>query len=91
MEKVLFSKKWSSATSWASSESGGQLAGFITFTMYFDWSQGLRFSTSVPNYTFCSRNPFKSIFDVLEHESIGNSANEALEQRIAEMGLSQKL
>lgn len=67
MKKTLFYKEWWFPASWEPKE----LKTYIEMNVYFDLKEFLRFSVSVPNYTYCCRNPFKALLRVLEHESVG--------------------
>lgn len=91
MKKVLFKKEWTSPVAWASSKNPEKLEGYIEYVMWFDFKQGLRFSVSVPNYSSCTRSPFKCLFRALEHSDVGMGKYCRLKDRTRDLGLWKKL
>lgn len=69
IKKVLFKKNYEGYCGLLSENN--KIETYIELVMCFDFREGLRFTCSVPNISSCNRNPFKAIFRILEHESIG--------------------
>lgn len=69
-EKILFYKEYESPIRYGY-KPDHRVKTYIEFTMYFDFKEWLRFTVSVPNVSYCYRNPFKAFVRALEHESIG--------------------
>lgn len=91
MKKVLFYKEWISPIAWAYSGNPERLEGYIEYAMWFDFKQGLRFSVSVPNYSICTRSPFKCLFIALERSDVGMGKYNRLKDRTRDLGLWRKL
>lgn len=91
LKKVLFKKDWESPVAWASSKNPEKLNGYIEYVMWFDFKQGLRFSASVPNVSYCTRSPLKCLFRVLEHESVGMGKYQRLKERTRDLNLWKHL
>lgn len=91
MKITLFKKEWISQIAWASSKNREKLEGYIEYIMWFDFEKGLRFSISVPNYSRCTRSPFKCIFDALEHSDVGMGKYQRLKDRTRKLDLWRKL
>lgn len=91
ISKTLFEMKWFSPVAWASSKNPEKLEGYIEYMMHFDFKQGLRFSVSVPNYSYCTRSPFKCLLGVLEHESVGMGKYQRLKERTRDLNLWKSL
>lgn len=85
--KVLYYKEYSSPIAYANRE----VQSYIKVELHFDFKEGLRFSASAPNIGSCARNPFKAIFRVLEHQSIGYSKYQVLKEDCRDQGLWKKL
>ncbi len=69
-KKVLFNKEWKSPLAWGYRE-GDTVEGYVKYTVYFDFKEGFRFTTTVPNASFCTNNPFKCLFRALEYNGVG--------------------
>lgn len=91
MTITLFKKIWTSPIAWASSKNPERLEGYIEYQMHFDLKQWLRFSATVPNYSSCTRSPFKCLFNVIEHSSVGMGKYQRLKERTRKLGMWQKL
>ncbi len=89
-KKILFYQRWFYPVDWGS-DSTPKIESYIEYTMWFDFKQGLRFSLSVPNYTMCTRNPFKCMFIVLEYLTEKASNYTRLEGRIRELDVWRSL
>ena len=59
--------------------------------MHFDFKQWLRFSISIPNYTYCTRNPFKCLFAALEYSDVGMGKYQRLKERTRKLDMWRKL
>ena len=70
---------------------GDEIYSYVKVELHFDFKEGLRFSASVPNFGCCERNPFKAIFRVLEHQSIGYGKYQRLKEDCRSQGLWRKL
>lgn len=90
MKKILFKKEWYKFPDWGT-ENDEIIKYYIEFTLYLDFKQGLRFSASIPNYLFCSRNPFKCLFEVLEYSITGCGQYVRLEDRLTKLNLWKEL
>ncbi len=88
---TLFKKEWTSPIAWASSKNPEKLEGYIEYIMWFDFKDWLRFSVSVPNYSTCTRNPFKCLFNVIEHSDVGMGKYQRLKERTRKLGMWKKL
>lgn len=91
MRVNLFYKEWTSPVAWANDKNPEKVEGYIEYNMYFDFKQGLRFSISVPNYSYCTRSPFKCIFSALKHSDVGMGKYQRLKERTRKLGMWQKL
>lgn len=91
MRITLFRKEWISPIAWASSKNPEKLEGYIEYIMWFDFKKGLRFSTTVPNYSSCTRSPLKCIFNALEHSDVGMGKYQRLKERTRDLDLWKKL
>ena len=91
MKITLFKKEWGSPVAWASSKNPERVEGYIEYIMWFDFKDGLRFSATVPNYSTCTRNPFRCLFNAMEHSSVGMGKYQRLKERNRKLGFWQKL
>lgn len=66
--KTLFEKEYISKTS---KFQGDKIKTYIKIQVHFDFKEGLRYSVSVPNCSFCKRKLKDALMWALEHESIG--------------------
>ena len=66
--KTLFKKEYISKTS---KFEGTQIKTYIEIQMHFDFREGLKYSVTVPNCSFCRRKLKDALIRALEHESIG--------------------
>lgn len=90
--KTLFKKDFDFVTAYGScDDERSKMKGYIEFKMYFDFKEGLRFSVAVPNYAYCSKNPFKALFNVLEKQVVGNSKYQRLKADCRDKGYWQHL
>lgn len=87
-EKILFSKDAESPLAWRNDR---KAKTHIELALYFDFKEGMRFTASAGNVSWCCRNPFKALFRVLEHESIGMAKYDNLKDDTRRKGLWQKL
>lgn len=79
--KTLFEKHFNFITAYGSwDDNHSRMKGYIKFEMHFDFEEGLRFSVAVPNYVYCTRNPFKALFNVLEKQIVGNCKYQRLKE-----------
>lgn len=85
--KTLYHKKYSSPIAYTNYG----VFSYIKVELHFDFKEGLRFSASAPNISFCQRNPFKAIFRVLEHQSIGYCKYQKLKEDCRSQGLWRQL
>ncbi|AGF56441.1 hypothetical protein B0P06_005292 [Clostridium saccharoperbutylacetonicum] len=65
--KTIFEKEYTSKTS----KMDRQIITYIKIQVHFDFKEGLRYSVSVPNCSFCKRKLKDALIRALEHESIG--------------------
>lgn len=92
IKKVLIHKEYESPTFWQCELGDDRKAkSFFELKLYFDFKEGLRFTASAPNVSFCKRNPFKAILRLLEHESIGMTKYQMLKDRARKVGVSNRL
>ena len=89
MKKVLFYKEYKGYCGLLSENN--KIETYIELIMWFDLKQGLRFSCSVPNISSCNRNPFKAIFRILEHESIGMGKYQRVKDIVRSKGWHRSL
>lgn len=90
--KTLFEKQFDFITAYGSWDDGySKMKGYIEFKMHFDLKEGLRFSVAVPNYGYCSKNPFKALFNVLETQIVGNGKYQRLKADCRNKGFWTKL
>lgn len=89
--KTLYKNEYNCYPAWGSSEDATKIESYVKFNILFDFKEGLRFSISVPNFGYCARNPFKCIFEALEHESIGMSKYQRLKERVRKIDSWKKL
>ena len=87
-KKILFSKDAESPLAWRDDR---KAKTHIELVLYFDFKEGVRFTATAGNISACRRNPFKALFRVLEHESIGMSKYDCLKDDTRRQGLWQKL
>lgn len=90
MEKIIYKKEYD-APMFYSSDRTKNVKSYIEIRMYFHFKTGLYFSVSVPNISYYSRNIFKAILKIIEHESIGMSKYERIKQDIRKLKLDNKL
>jgi hypothetical protein len=90
MKKILYKNEYRSGLFWGHKPEH-LVKSYVEFSMYFDFKDGLRFCISVPNVSFCYRNPFKALFKALEHESIGMSKYQQLKDDIRRQGRDKNL
>jgi hypothetical protein len=88
---TLFKKEWTSPVAWASNKNPEKIEGYIEYKMHFDFKQWLRFSISIPNYTYCTRNPFKCLFAALEYSDVGMGKYQRLKERTRKLDMWRKL
>jgi len=74
-KKVLFHEEYEGNAQYT-----GKVKTYIEIIMYFDFKEGLRFTASVANYSWCFKNPINALIRVLEHESIGMAKYDALKE-----------
>ena len=87
-KKILFSKYAESPLAWRNDR---KAKTHIKLVLYFDFKEGVRFTASAGGVSQCCRNPFKALFRVLEHESIGMAKYDYLKDDTRRKGLWQKL
>ena len=87
-KKILFSKDAESPLAWRDDR---KARTHIELVLYFDFIEGVRFTAMAGNISACRRNPFKALYRVLEHESIGMSKYDCLKDDTRRQGLWQKL
>lgn len=87
-KKILFSKYAESQLAWRNDR---KAKTHIKLVLYFDFKEGVRFTASAGSVSQCCRNPFKALFRVLEHESIGMAKYDYLKDDTRRKGLWQKL
>lgn len=90
MKKVLYYKEYESPVYWGYKPEH-KVKSYIKIEMYFDFKEGLRFCITVPNISYCYRNPIKAILKALEHESIGMSKYNKLKEDIRRKNLDKNL
>jgi len=59
--------------------------------LWFDFKEGLRFSCSMPDYSYCTRNPFKAILGTLEHSIVGHVKYQHLKSKVRSKGFARHL
>ena len=64
---------------------------YIEYQMHFDFKQWLRFSISIPNYTYCTRNPFKCLFAVLKYSDVSMGKYQRLKERTRKLDMWRQL
>ena len=87
-KKILFSKDAESPLAWRDDR---KARTHIELVLYFDFKEGVRFTAMAGNISACRRNPFKALYRVLEHKSIGMSKYDCLKDDTRRQGLWQKL
>lgn len=88
IKKILFSKDAESPLAWRNDR---KAKTHIELTLYFNFKDGIIFAVSAGNVSYNCRNPFKALFRVLEHESIGMAKYDHLKDDTRRKGLWQKL
>ena len=86
----MYYKEYESPVAYGT-ESRHKVKSSIEIKMYFDLKSGLRFCVSTPNFSSTNRNPFTSIFRVMEHESIGMSKYDRIKEDSRRLGLWKRL
>lgn len=90
--KTLFEKHFKFQTAYGISEDpNSRLEGYIKYQMHFDFKEGLRFSVSVPDSAFCTRSPFKCLFQMLEKQIVGNGKYQRLKEDCRAKGFWKSL
>ena len=90
--KTLFENHFNFLTAYGSwDDDHSKMEGYIEFKMHFDFKEGLRFSVAVPDYGYCTRNPFKALFNVLETQIVGNGKYQRLKADCRDKGYWQHL
>ncbi|MCD2345792.1 hypothetical protein [Clostridium guangxiense] len=90
IKKVLFCKEYESPIAYGYKKEH-RVKTYIKVILCFDFREGLRFTVSVANMSFCHRNPFKAFIRVLEHESIGMAKYQQMKEDTRKCGLYKKL
>ena len=90
IKKTLFYKEYEAPVAYGT-ESKHKVKSYLEIKMYFDLKNGLRFCVSAPNISSTNRNPFTSIFRVMEHESIGMSKYNRIKEDSRRLGLWKHL
>ena len=73
---------------WSKSDKG---KSYCELVLVFDFKEGLRFTASVPNMSWCDRNPFKVLMRVIEHENIKGEKYDDLKYNMRNKGLHRNL
>lgn len=79
--KVLYYKEYTAPIAYGYDEKH-KVKSYVKIAAHFDFKEFLRFSVQVPNFSYCTHNPFKAILRVLEHESIGMSKYQRMKEDI---------
>lgn len=87
--KILLRKEYKSPVQYDCTNT--DVESYVEICLHFDFKEGLRFSVSVPNMGYCSRNPFTAVLRVLEHESIGMAKYNRLKEDVRAKGFWKKL
>ena len=87
-KKVIYRKEYASPTFWGVGE---KAQSYFELKVCFDFREGLRFTASAANVSYCRNNPFKAIFRLLEHESIGMAKYQMLKDRVRKAGVARQL
>ena len=83
--KVLYYKEYVAPIAYGYNEKH-KVKSYVKISIHFDFKEGIRFSTSVPNFSYCTHNPFRAILRVLEHESVGMSKYQRMKEDIRYLG-----
>lgn len=89
-KKTIYQKEYESPTFWGTSKFD-TARSYVRMDIIFDFKEGLRFSIVAPNVGFCEKNPFKAIFRLLEHESIGMAKYSRLKEHLEDKGFRKRL
>jgi hypothetical protein len=89
-KKTLYYREYFSPVFWGNKPEH-KVKSYVEIKMCFDFKEGLRFTVSAPNVSWCYRNPLKALLRILEHESIGMAKYNKLKEDIRRQGLDRKL
>jgi hypothetical protein len=90
MKKALYYKEYYSPVAYGY-KPDHKVKSYFKFIMVFDLKEGLRFTACVPNFSYCCRNPIRTVLRVLEHESIGMAKYNKIKEDTRACGLYKKL
>jgi hypothetical protein len=68
-----------------------RVKSYVKIQRHFDFKEGLRYSVTVPNITWCLRNKQEALMKILEHESIGMAKYNKLKEDIQRQDLFRTL
>lgn len=90
MKRIIYRKDYKIPVAWGYEEKHNT-GGYIEFALHFDYKRWLLFSVTVPNKSFCSRNPFKCFYLALESENFGMMKYNRLKELIRKQDMWRKL
>lgn len=87
---TIYQKEYSSPIAYGYKDEH-TIKSYVEIQLHFDFKDWLRFSVTVPNASFCYKNPLKAMLRALEHESIGMGKYNKLKEDTRSCGLWTKL
>ena len=90
IKKTLFRKEYKSPVAWGYKKEH-EIIGYVEYNLWFDFKEGLRFSVSVPNSSFCSNNPFECLLRMVEQQNVGMLKYDEIKYLSRRQGIYKKL
>lgn len=89
-KKVLIHKEYTSPIKYGY-EPHHKVQSYITITRCFSFKEGLRYTVTVPNASFCKKRLIDALVWAMEHESIGMAKYQRIKEDLNRQDLYRKL
>ena len=90
MELFLFKREYDVSPAWGVNRKD-TVKSYITIRLIINLSVFFTFVVSVPNKSFCYRNPITALLKALESESVGMQKYDMTKERLRTLNFWQKL